>query len=151
MVLDKLCHVTIYHYLDVWWKENMNKKILIVDDEPDVRMSLKTILEHNNYEVITVENGLECLEQIEKGFKGIVLMDLMMPEMDGWETIHEIIERGYMNNVAVNIITGKGTKDHQQMGALGTYIYDYLSKPLDINELISSVESCYRYFRAKCS
>ena len=137
--------------MGVWWKENMNKKILIVDDEPDIRMSLKTVLEHQNYEVITVENGFECLDLLENGFKGIVLMDLMMPKMDGWDTIHEIIQRGYIKNVAVNIITGKGTKDHQRMGALGSYVYDYISKPLDLHELISSVESCYKYFKAKSS
>ena len=127
----------------------MNKKVMIVDDEPDIRSSLKTLLEHNNYEVVTVKNGFECLELIENGFKGIILMDLMMPEMDGWDTIHEIKDRGFMKQVAINIITGKGTKDHQQMGVLGPYIYDYLSKPLDINELILSVERCYRFLKAR--
>lgn len=126
----------------------MNKKIMIVDDEPDVLSSLKTVLEYQNYDVITVDNGFECIEKIEEGFKGVILMDLMMPKMDGWATIHEIANRGLMENVAINIITGKGTKDYQKLSVLGSYIYDYLPKPLNIKELIASVEKCYKSFSA---
>jgi len=127
----------------------MNKKIMIVDDEQDIQHSLKTVLEHENYEVITVNNGFECIEKIKDGFKGIILMDLMMPKMDGWDTIKEIVDRGLMKNVAISIITGKGTKDYQKLGLLGSYIYDYLPKPIDIKDLISSVDRCYRYFIAR--
>jgi len=124
----------------------MEKRVMIVDDEADVLSSLKTVFERHNYDVITVTNGVECLKEIEKGFKGIVLMDLMMPEMDGWETIQEIVNRGLSNNVAIAIITGKGTRDFQKMSLLGSYIFDYLAKPLDITQLISSVETYNKYF-----
>ena len=127
----------------------MNKKIMIVDDEPDILSSLKTVLEHQNYEVITVNSGLECIEKIEDGFEGIILMDLMMPDMDGWDTIKEIVSRGLMKNVAISIITGKGTKNYQKMAVLGSYIYDYLPKPVDIKELIASIEKCYSYVTNK--
>ena len=124
----------------------MEKRVMVVDDEPDILNSLKTILERHDYDVITVKNGIECLKEIEKGFRGIILMDLMMPEMDGWDTINEIIKRGLMKNVAISIITGKGTKDFQKMSILGSYIFDYMVKPLDIDKLISSVEECSKYF-----
>jgi len=127
----------------------MDKKIMIVDDEPDVLFSLKTIFEEQDFDVITVSNGKECLREIENGFKGIILMDLMMPEMDGWTAIHEIVKRGYDKNVAISIITGKGTKDFQKMSLLGSYIFDYLVKPLDIDELINSVERCFKYFNSR--
>ena len=122
---------------------------MIVDDEPDILTSLKTVFEQHNYEVIAVDNGSDCINEIEKGFKGIILMDIMMPEMDGWETIKKIVERGLIKNVAIEIITGKGTKYHQSMGNLGSYVYDYLSKPLDINELISSVKRCNAFLLAR--
>lgn len=122
---------------------------MVVDDEPDILSSLKTIFEHNNFEVITVESGFECIRELEKGFKGVILMDLMMPKMDGWDTIKEIVEKGYIKNVAINIITGKGTKNYQQLGTLGSYIYDYLSKPLNIKELISSVNKCDAFLEAR--
>ena len=76
-------------------------------------------------------------------------MDLMMPEMDGWETINQIVKKGNIKNVAISIITGKGTKDFQKMSLLGSYVYDYLAKPLNIDQLISSVERCNRYFYSK--
>lgn len=124
----------------------MEKRVMIVDDETDVLISLKTVFERNNYDVITVTNGAECIKEIEKGFKGIVLIDLMMPEMDGWETIQEIVNLGLSKNVSIAIITGKGTKDSQKMSSLGSYIFDYMAKPLDIARLLSSVEKHNKYF-----
>jgi DNA-binding response OmpR family regulator len=131
----------------VEWK--MDKRIMIVDDEPDVLISLKTVLEKQNYEVVTVDNGYDCIEKIEKGFKGVILMDLMMPKIDGWDTIKEIINKGLTKDVAINIITGKGTKNYQQLGAFGSYIYDYLPKPIDIKELIASIDRCYNILVAR--
>ena len=124
----------------------MNKKIMIVDDEPDVLKSLKTILERQNYEVTTVENGFECLSEVENGFKGVILMDIMMPEMDGWETIRELIDRGLMNGLFIEIITAKGTPDRDKMKGLESYIEDYLAKPIDIEELISSIKKCNMFY-----
>jgi len=125
------------------------KRIMIVDDEEDVLISLKTILQKQNFDVVTVTNGNECLKELKKGFKGIILMDLMMPTMDGWETINEIVKKGYINNVAISVITGKGTRDYQKMSLLGSYIFDYLSKPFDTEQLISSVEKSKEYLYSK--
>lgn len=119
---------------------------MVVDDEPDVLVSLKVLLQHQNYDVTTVSNGVECLKELKKGFKGIILMDLMMPKMDGWETINEIVNRGYIEDVAIAIITGKGTKEFQKMSMLGSYVYDYLAKPIDTKQLINSIERCDEYF-----
>lgn len=127
----------------------MNTKVMIVDDDPDVLDSLRSMLEHEKYEVVTVESGPECLKKLENGFKGIILMDILMPDMNGWDTIKEIVDRGYIKDVAINIVTGIGYKDQQQMGILEPYIYDYLSKPVNIEELIKSVEKCNVFLRAK--
>ena len=123
----------------------MKKKIMIVDDEPDILTSLKIVLERNDYDVVTAENGLRCLDEIEKGFRGVILMDLMMPKLDGWDTINEIVKRGLINNVEIAIITGKGTKDFQKMSLLGSYVYDYLAKPIDLDKLIISIEKCIKH------
>ena len=127
----------------------MYKRVMIVDDEQDILTSLKIVFQHQDYEVITVDNGYDCISEIEKGFKGIILMDIMMPGIDGWQTIREIVERGLIKNVAIGIITGKGTKDHHIMNGLGCFIYDYFSKPLDIKELIKSVERCNAFLSAR--
>lgn len=72
-----------------------------------------------------------------------------MPNMNGWDTIKEIVNRGFIKDVVINIVTGVGTKDHQQMGILEPYIYEYLSKPIDIKELIKSVEKSNIFLMAK--
>ena len=128
---------------------DINKRVMIVDDEPDVLISLKTILERHNYDVITVSNGFECLKEIEKGFTGVILMDIMMPKMDGWKTINQIVKKGYTKDIAIEIITGKGTKDYQKLSKLGSYIYDYLTKPIDLKQFVTSVEACYNYLHSK--
>jgi DNA-binding response OmpR family regulator len=63
--------------------------------------------------------------------------------MDGWKTIQKIIDTGLTKNIAIEIITGKGTSDHSKLIGLEPYIYDYLVKPFDPDELISSVESLH--------
>jgi len=123
----------------------MNKKILIVDDESDILTSIKIILERRNYEVTTVTSGADCIVELEKGFRGIILMDIMMPGMDGWDTIREIVKRGLTEGIAIEIITGKGTIDRQKMNGLESYIHDYITKPFDIEKLISSVNRCITY------
>ena len=130
-------------------KIGMKEKILIVDDEPDVLDSLKMVLEAQNYDVMTATNGKECMDRLEEGFKGVILLDLMMPVMDGWDTIKEIIEKGYMKDVAIEVISALGTRENKRMGALEPYIYDYLTKPLDIKELVESVKKCNDYLFAK--
>jgi CheY-like chemotaxis protein len=130
-------------------KIDIIKRIMIVDDEPDVLISLKTILERQNYDVITVTNGLECLKEIERGFTGVILMDIMMPVMDGWKTINQIVKNGYTKDIAIEIITGKGTKDYQKLSKLGSYIYDYITKPINLKQFIKSVEACNNYLHSK--
>jgi CheY-like chemotaxis protein len=127
----------------------MNNKIMVVDDETDILASIRALFEKQNYEVTTVESGEECIQELEKGFKGVILMDIMMPNMDGWDTIKKIVNRGLIKNVAINMITGKGTKDHQKLGELGSYVYDYLTKPIDINQLIDSIKKCGIYLNAR--
>ena len=72
-----------------------------------------------------------------------------MPEMDGWETIKGIIDSGYIKNVAINVLTGIVTKDQKMLGIYEPYVYDYLTKPIDINKLISSVKKCDMYLLAR--
>ena len=123
----------------------MDKKVMIVDDEQDILVSLQMLLERQGYEVITVDSGVKCVNELEKGFSGIVLMDIMMPSMDGWDTIKQIVNRGLTRNIEIEIITGKGTRNHKKTIVFGSYINDYLSKPIDPEKLISSVNKCFMY------
>ena len=117
----------------------MEKKLMVVDDDPNILITIRSIFEREGYEVLTVDSGKDCLNELEMGFRGIILMDIMMPFMDGWDTIREIIKRGYSEDVLISIVTAKGTPDHEKMKGLETYVCDYIAKPFDVKELISNV------------
>lgn len=112
---------------------------MVVDDDPDILITIRKIFENEGYEVFTVDSGIDCIKELERGFQGIILMDIMMPFMDGWDTIEEIKRRGYTKNVIISILTAKGTPDHEKLRGLEPYIYDYITKPFDVMELISNV------------
>lgn len=118
----------------------MKKNIMIVDDDADVRITIKDLFEHEGHEVYCVENGLDCLKILEKGFTGVLLLDLQIPHMDGWTTIKEIVKRKLEKNVNIIIITGVGSAHHQKMKGLEPYIHDYIVKPFDIKELLKNIE-----------
>ena len=71
-------------------KEEKKKRILVVDDEPDLRMMFKDILTTVGYETDEAEDGVECLDKLTKGEYDLILLDLMMPKMDGMEALTQI-------------------------------------------------------------
>ena len=117
----------------------MKKKIMVVDDDPDILITIRKIFEREGYEVFTVDSGVDCIRQLERGFKGGILMDIMMPFMDGWDTIKEIIKKGFADNVSISIVTAKGTPDHEKMRGVESCVYDYIAKPFDVKQLIANV------------
>jgi DNA-binding response OmpR family regulator len=112
---------------------------MVVDDDPDILITIRKIFENEGYEVLTVDTGKDCINELERGFKGVILMDIMMPFMDGWDTIMEIMNRGFEKNVIISILTARGTPDHERMKGLESYIYDYITKPFDVKKLVSNV------------
>jgi len=119
----------------------MGKKIMIVDDDPDILISMRNFLEYNGYEVLTVDSGNDCIEELKRGFKGIVLLDLIMPFMDGIDTLKEIVRKGLNKNVTISIITANGTTDSDRLKEIGPYIYTYITKPFDLEKLILDLKS----------
>ena len=117
----------------------MKKNILIVDDDVDILKSVKEIFEYQGHEVVTANDGIRCIEKLENGFKGILIIDLMMPKLDGWDTIREIINRGFEKNVDIFVITAIGTFSRKKMNGLEPYIHDYIPKPFNVNELIKNI------------
>jgi len=120
----------------------MEKRIMIVDDDPDILITFRQVFEHEGYEVYTVDSGIDCIKEIESGFKGVILMDIMMPFMDGWDTIKEIMKKGLEKNVIISIITAKGSPDKDKMKGLAPYIIDYITKPIEVKELVYNVKKC---------
>ncbi|MFO7890162.1 MAG: response regulator [bacterium] len=122
----------------------MEKEVMIVDDDPSVLQTCQKIISRNNIKVRTAKSGQECLKELEKGFKGIILMDIIMPEMDGWDTIEEIVNRGYIKNVIITMLTGKD-QPGKKMDHLKEYVLDYIRKPFDAQDLINLVKRYLSY------
>ena len=114
---------------------------MVVDDDPDILVSIRAIFENQGYDVLTVDSGSDCIKELKRGFKGIVLMDLIMPFMDGFDTIREIIKNGLDKNIVISIITAINAPDSEKMRGLESYIHNYIKKPFELEKLISDVNS----------
>ena len=115
-----------------------NMKILIVDDEKAIRNSLKEILEMEDYQVDTAENGAEALEKADKEKYDTIFCDIKMPGMDGIEVLTSLIERGIESPVVM--ISGHGdigtAVDCIKKGA-----FDFIEKPLDLNRILITLKN----------
>jgi two-component system response regulator ResD len=118
----------------------MNKQILVVDDEWNMRNLLRIYLTKNGFDVFEACNGLEALDMVKRNHFDVVILDLMMPEMDGWEVCAKIRE---VKSVPIVMVTARAeTKDKVQGLNLGAD--DYLTKPFEPQELIARVNALLR-------
>ncbi|MDA8413864.1 MAG: response regulator [Desulfobacteraceae bacterium] len=113
----------------------MDAMVMIVDDNEYVRESVEILFKSEGGCLATAEGGKECLEQLEAGFKGVILMDVMMPHMDGWDTIREIVSRGLYDGNIIIMLTAKREPD-EKMEEIQSYVTDYLTKPFNPTELL---------------
>ena len=112
--------------------------ILVVDDDPDILEALSEILESEGFGIQQARNGLEALELVAKLQPNLILLDLMMPVMDGWEFAERMRGRSDWAQIPVIVLSADrniGTKA-RELGALG-----YLAKPFELNELLSLVQA----------
>ena len=123
---------------------NKQKKLLVVDDDPFILIAIKELFEPEGYTVHTAKSGQECLGELAKGFKGVILMDIMMPKMDGWDTIRQIVLNGYNNGNIISMFTAKDQID-QKVDDLKEFVIDYITKPFDPDDLVKTVNDYYSY------
>jgi len=124
----------------------MARGVMIVDDEIEVREAVSRHLIKQGLEAITASGGKECLDYLEKGFTGVVLMDLNMPGMDGWDAIGEIIKRGYAEKTVIVLLTAASGAPPQKAEALKQCVTDYIPKPVDLKKLVEAVKTYLTYF-----
>ena len=120
----------------------MSKKIMIVDDDPSILISIRELFEKQGFEVYAVNSGMDCIKELERGFKGVILMDIMMPIMDGYETIQKIIQQGLHKNNIISILTAKDAPNPKYK-ELNNYIRDYIQKPFNLTELAKTVDNYF--------
>ncbi len=117
---------------------DMTKKIMVVDDEPDILTTVGKILELSGYEVIRAIDGRDCLSKLNANKPDLILLDIMMPEMSGWDVAARIKENPRWNAIPIVFLTAKGDVMSKGMGSLAAE--DYITKPFDIKDLKNRVE-----------
>ena len=116
-------------------------KILIAEDDSELRQLFSHVLIKNGYSVTGVCNGKEALDALDKGYYDMIISDIMMPEMDGYELVSSLRTAGY--SIPVMMITAKDAFDDMRMGFVsGTD--DYMVKPVNVNEMVLRVGALLR-------
>lgn len=113
--------------------------ILVVDDDPDAVEIVRTFLEARGYKVATASNGPEALAKLEEVRPALVLLDVMMPGMDGWEVARIIKNHPEFSDVRVVMLTARSDFTDKQEG-LRAGADDYIVKPIRLEELGEKVE-----------
>jgi two-component system KDP operon response regulator KdpE len=116
------------------------RKILIVDDEPGLRDLVRINLEHEGFGVVQAENGVLGLDAVREEHPDLVILDVMMPEMDGWETCKKLRE---FSQVPVLMLTAR-VQSQDIVTGLNSGADDYLLKPFNMDELMARVRALLR-------
>jgi len=122
-------------------------KILIVDDEPDLVQTLRDRLEMNGYDIVTANNGKEGLEKAVQEKPNIILLDVIMPVMDGLEMLEALRKHPECKDCAIIMLTARSQRqDIVRAKVCG--IQDYVVKPFDLSELVEKIESIVEHHKA---
>ena len=128
----------------IWYgsgmKEPRRGHVLVVDDDPDIRGLLKELLERQGYGVTEASNGKEALRALYSTTPDVVLLDVSMPELDGWQTLERIRD---LSDVPVAMLTARAAELEKVRG-LKAGADDYITKPFGRQELLARVEAMLR-------
>ncbi len=121
-------------------------KILLVDDEPDILEIVGYNLSSEGYKVITAENGMEAVKKAKKEKPQLIILDVMMPEMDGIEACELIRKIPELKDVIVTFSTARG-EDYSQVAGFDAGADDYITKPIKPKVLVSKVKALLRRYK----
>ncbi|MBX7094120.1 MAG: response regulator transcription factor [Flavobacteriales bacterium] len=122
---------------------SVTNRILLVDDEADILEMVKYNLEKEGYEVYTAGNGREAIEAAKKYKPELILLDVMMPEMDGVEACMSLREMDDFKNTIIAFLTARG-EDYSQIAGFESGADDYITKPIKPRVLVSRVKALLR-------
>jgi CheY-like chemotaxis protein len=122
----------------------MKDAVMVVDDDRMVQMTVRRVLESTGLQVTTADDGEACIRELEKGFEGLILMDIIMPGMDGWDTIQTLVDKGMVKGNIICMLTGKESPD-DRMKTLKEYVLDYIRKPIEQQKFTQLVKEYLAY------
>jgi CheY-like chemotaxis protein len=115
-------------------------RILYIEDEPDMVEIVKVMLARKGYEVTGACCGLTSVQAVEDMLPDLILLDLMMPEMDGWEVYQRIKSNPDTRNIPVIVMTARAQSIDRQLGLRVAGVDDYIVKPFGAVQLVNSIE-----------
>jgi two-component system, OmpR family, response regulator VicR len=121
--------------------EKSAKMILCIEDEPEMIDLIRLILSRRGFDIRGANGGKEGLEVIRKEHPDLILLDLMMPEMDGWEVYQQMKADEATKNIPVIVVTAKAQSIDKVLGLHIAKVDDYISKPFSPQELLASVDN----------
>lgn len=123
--------------------KNTDIKILLVDDEPDILEIVGYNLKNEGYQIFTAKNGVEALKIAENEIPHLIILDIMMPEMDGIETCEKIRATESLKNTLITFFTARG-EDYSQVAGYNVGADDYITKPIKPKVLVSKIKGLLR-------
>ena len=118
-------------------------KILLVDDEPDILEIIGYNLSNEGYQIITAENGIKAIKKAKKEKPQLIILDVMMPEMDGIEACENIRKIPELKETIITFLTARG-EDYSQVAGFEAGADDYITKPIKPKLLVSKVKALLR-------
>lgn len=148
-------YITILYYLYLYYRKNncafvMKKKdikILLVDDEQDILEIVGYNLAQEGYQIVTATNGKEAIVKAKKELPHLIIMDVMMPEMDGMEACENIRKLPELSNVIITFLTAR-SEDYSQVAGFDAGADDYITKPIKPKLLVSKVKALLRRLKS---
>ncbi len=123
--------------------EQKKHHILLVDDEPDIREFLSYNIKREGYKISTAKNGLDALKKIKKSKPDLILMDIMMPEMDGITAVKKIKENDNYGDIIIVFLTAR-SEEYSQIEGFETGADDYVTKPIKPKVLMHRIKALLR-------
>jgi two-component system response regulator VicR len=115
-------------------------RVVCVEDEPEMIDLIRLILGRKGYEVIGAHGGMAAMQIIQEQMPDVILLDLMMPDMDGWEVYQKLKADEDVKNIPVIVVTAKAQSIDKVLGLHIAKVDDYISKPFSPQELLDSID-----------
>lgn len=117
----------------------MEKRVMLVDDDPAIQRVVNIVLSGAGYDLCIANSGQECLDEVRSGFRGLILMDIMMPGLSGWDTIRAVVKEDLIEGISFCMFSAL----HETVSSNPTvdrYVVGRLRKPFTCAELLDAVK-----------
>jgi two-component system alkaline phosphatase synthesis response regulator PhoP len=118
----------------------MTKKILVIEDDPSTLRFVEYTLQQEGMQVLTARNGLDGLKSAQSQHLDLIILDIMLPGLDGYEVCHRLRQKAETTSIPILMLSAKARQEDKDMG-MRVGADDYLTKPVDPSEIVTKVQT----------